>query len=445
MSSVTNWGLFPIIEADVRSYADASELRPLLQSDAGPAIVRGLGRSYGDASLGPRILTSRRNDKFIAFDETTGDLTCEAGVSLGEILEVFVPRGWFLPVTPGTKFVTIGGAIAADVHGKNHHKAGNFGHHVSAMELMTADGTVVTCSPTLERELFETTCGGMGLTGVILRATIRLQRVESAYIREEILPAQHLDAVMKLFEASVEWTYSVAWIDCLASGDSLGRSILMRGEHASAAQCQAARITRPPLDFRPRQKLSVPVMVPGFLLNPLTVRSFNAFYHASQSRHAGGRIVNYDTFFYPLDAIGDWNRIYGRRGFTQYQAVFPAETSRSGLQDLLECISRSGQGSFLAVLKQFGPRTNFVAFPRAGYTLALDFPLTPTTRKLFDDLDGIVLRHGGRLYLAKDVRMPRRMFDAGYENADPFRARVRAWDPKGRLGSLQSKRLGITP
>ncbi len=444
MTPVTNWGLYPIQQADVRSFADAAELQPLVTAGGGPAIARGLGRCYGDSALAPRILSSRRADKFLAFDEQTGVLTCQAGVSLAEILDALAPRGWFLPVTPGTKFVTLGGAIAADVHGKNHHKEGNFGHHVLSMDVMRADGQVITCGPDREVEFFETTCGGMGLTGIILQATLRMRRIESAYIREEILPADHLDAVMKLFEQSADWTYSVAWIDCLARGAHLGRSILMRGEHATVAEAAPLLDGREPLDFRAVQKMTVPFTLPGFVLNPLTVRAFNTCYHAAQSRHAGSRITTYDTFFYPLDAIGDWNRIYGKRGFTQYQAVFPTEHSRAGLQELLECISSSGQGSFLAVLKQFGPRTGFISFPRAGYTLALDFPITLRNLQLFDELDEVVLRHGGRLYLAKDVRMSRRMFDLGYENADAFRARVRAWDPAGRFGSRQSQRLGIT-
>ncbi len=381
----------------------------------------------------------------MAFDPETGILTCQAGVSLGEILEVFVPRGWFLPVTPGTKFVTLGGAIAADVHGKNHHKDGNFGHHVLWMDIVRPDGQLVTVTPQSDPALFETSCGGMGLTGVILNVAIRLRRIASAYIREEIVPAENLEAMMQLFESSAHWTYSVAWIDCLAGGKNLGRSILMRGEHATADEARPLARGHDVLAYAPRQKLSVPVNLPGFLLNPWTVRGFNTFYHWSQSRHAGSRITNFDTFFYPLDAIGDWNRIYGRRGFTQYQAVFPTETSRAGLTELLERISRSGQGSFLAVLKQFGPLSHFIAFPRAGYTLALDFPITARTLALFPELDEVVLRHGGRLYLAKDVRMPRAVFDAGYENADAFRARIRAWDPTGRLGSRQSQRLGLTP
>ena len=444
MTPVTNWGLHPVQPADFRGFADADELRPALTRAGAPAIARGLGRCYGDSALAPRIFSSLRADKFLAFDESSGLLTCQAGVSLREILEAMVPRGWFLGVTPGTKFVTVGGAIAADVHGKNHHKDGNFGHTVQSMDVMLADGRVVTCGPDVEPELFETTCGGMGLTGVILQATIRLRRIESAFIREEIIPADNLDAVMQLFEQSQDWTYSVAWIDCLAGGSRLGRSILMRGEHATVAEAAPLLRQRPPLAFQPRQKLAVPFTLPGFVLNPLTVRAFNAFYHSSQSRHAGTRVIDYDEFFYPLDKIGSWNRIYGRRGFTQYQAVFPVETSRAGLQELLEHISGSGQGSFLAVLKQFGPATRFISFPRAGYTLALDFPITDRNLRLFEELDRIVLKHGGRLYLAKDCRMSRAMFDAGYANADAFRARIRTWDPDGRLGSLQSKRLGLT-
>ena len=443
MTRIANWGNHPVVDAKVHRFRSEEDLRAALANPA-PAIARGLGRSYGDSSLAASILSSDSFNRFLAFDPETGVLTCESGVSIADILDVFVPRGWFPPVTPGTKFVTIGGAIAADVHGKNHHKVGCFGDHVLSMDIMLADGSIVTCSPTEHAELFDTTCGGMGLTGIILRATIRLKRIESAYIREEVVPAANLDGIMDLFEASAHWTYTVAWIDCLSSGSSLGRSIMMRGEHATAEETKKEKPDVDPLGFKAVPKLTVPFMLPSFLLNSLTVRAFNALYyrmHAGANQH---RLTNFDTFFYPLDAILHWNRIYGRRGFTQYQVAFPLESSRAGLRELLEKISASGQGSFLAVLKLFGPQRRVLSFPREGYTLALDFPINDRVLRLFDELDQIVLRHGGRLYLAKDARVQADVFRKGYANANAFRDRIKQWDPAGRWQSLQSKRVGLT-
>lgn len=441
MTRIANWGNYPVVDAEVHTFEGDAALREHLKRANG-AIARGLGRCYGDSSLAPTILSSERMDKMLAFDGATGALTCQAGVSLADILEVFVPRGWFLPVTPGTKFVTVGGAIAADVHGKNHHKSGSFGDHVSTMDVMLADGSVVTCSPTSHADLFETTCGGMGLTGVILRATFNLKRIESAYIRQELVPAKNLDEIMRLFEESAGWTYTVAWIDCLQRGAGLGRSIMMRGEFATAAEAKNAG--HEPLNFQPKTKLNVPVMLPAFLLNSFTVRAFNSAYYSLHARHNETRVINYDTFFYPLDAVLNWNRIYGKRGFTQYQIALPKETSHEGLTALLQKIGESGQGSFLAVLKLFGKQNRFMSFPREGYTLALDFPINEKVLALLDQLDEITLKFGGRIYFAKDSRVKPETFRRGYDNFTAFRERINKWDPRGIWSSLQSKRLGIT-
>ncbi len=441
MTQVANWGNYPVVEADVKTFDGDAALRERL-AHARDAIARGLGRCYGDSALAPTIFSSERMNKMLAFDDATGVLTCQAGVSLADILDVFVPRGWFLPVTPGTKFVTVGGAIAADVHGKNHHKDGSFGDHVSSMDVMLADGTVVACSPTENAELFETTCGGMGLTGVILRATFKLKRIPSAYIRQELVPAKNLEEIMRLFEASSGWTYTVAWIDCLQRGAGLGRSIMMRGEFATADEAKKAG--HDPLGFRSKTKLTVPVMLPAFLLNSLTVRAFNTTYYQFHAGRQGSQVVSYDTFFYPLDSILHWNRMYGKRGFTQYQVVLPLETSRAGLVELLEKIGESGQGSFLAVLKLFGKQDRLISFPREGYTLALDFPINDRVLALLDRLDEITLKHGGRVYLAKDARMKPDTFRRGYANTAIFQQRIKQWDPNGLWQSLQSKRLEIT-
>jgi FAD/FMN-containing dehydrogenase len=354
-------------------------------------------------------------------------------------VDIFVPRGWFLPVTPGTKFVTVGGAVASDVHGKNHHLAGSFSSHVRRLKIMLASGEVVQCGPDERPELFAATCGGMGLTGVILEAAFALKRIASAYISQETVRASCLDDAMDLFEEYADRTYSVAWIDCLSRGRGLGRSVLMAGEHASVEESGSGE----PLRLRRRRRLSVPVDMPGFVLGRASVKAFNALYYAKAPRKRTRNVVELDSFFYPLDAIHDWNRIYGRKGFTQYQFVIPKEAGREGMRKVLEMIAGSGQGSFLAVLKLFGRQDSLVSFPMEGYTLALDFKIRPGVFGLLDELDRAVLDHGGRLYLTKDARMPREAFDRGYGGAERFRELKASFDPEGKFESLQSRRLGI--
>jgi FAD/FMN-containing dehydrogenase len=444
MRKISDWGNYPVIEAEVGGFDTADELRSKLEKP-GAVIAFGNGRSYGDASLQDTILLTRRFNKFLSFDETTGDLRCQAGVLLSEILEVFGPRGWFLPVTPGTKLVTVGGAIAADVHGKNHHIDGSFGAHIQSMDVMRNDGSVITCSPQENNDFFMITVGGMGLSGVILNATFRLRRIETAYIREETMRAANLDEIMDGFEASDDWTYSVAWIDCLAKGDALGRSILMRGEHAKPTELVDATHKHRPLAPRKPMQLDVPVTFPNFALNPLTMKAFNYAYYNRCKPGIHKRIIDYNSFFYPLDAVSNWNRIYGKRGFTQYQFVIPKEAGREGMRRILKRITDSGLGSFLAVLKLFGEQDSFMSFPMAGYTLALDFPISLKAMDLFKELDAMVADYGGRLYLAKDSRMDAAMFDKTYPNADAFRqaiALVNEGDT--RFASLLSKRIGIT-
>jgi FAD/FMN-containing dehydrogenase len=438
---ISGWGKYPVIDANVMTARSVRELREGLAAFS-PVIPRGLGRSYGDSSLSENMLSLLRLNRMLAFDEEAGVLTCEAGVSLGEIEEVFVPRGWFLPVVPGTKFVTVGGAIASDVHGKNHHKEGAFSDHVLSLELLLPDGSVQHCAPEENPELFRATCGGMGLTGVILSARFRLKRIETAFIRQQTVKAADLDEIMDLFDANRDVTYSVAWIDCLARGAGLGRSVLMLGEHAEPDELRGAG-ARDPLRLPARRKLGVPFSFPGFVLNSLTVKGFNAVYFRKQSRESSS-LVDYDTFFHPLDFVHDWNRIYGARGFTQYQVVLPVASSREGLKEILTRIGRKRMGSFLSVLKLFGRgNNNLLSFPLEGYTLALDFPMSRSLPGFLDDLDRVVLECGGRLYLSKDVRMSGSMFRAGYEGAEAFRELRRSIDPEGRLSSLQSRRLEI--
>lgn len=438
---LSGWGRYPALDCRVETPRDEEALARLVSR--GSLIARGGGRAYGDSALNPGLTVSmRRFSRFVDFDPATGFLTAEAGVSLAEIIAAFLPRGWFPTVTPGTKHATLGGLIAADVHGKNHHVAGSFGAHVGWLDLMTAEGQVLRASPEENAGLFAATVGGMGLTGVILRASVRLVPVESAWIRQETVAAPDLDAAMEAFEASAAWPYSVAWIDCLARGPSLGRSIVHRGAHARLADLDAGRLAYP---FRVpgRTRATVPLDLPSWALNGTAMRAFNAAYYARGARSAGTSLVDWDRFFYPLDAIGDWNRVYGARGFVQFQCVIPEERARAGLAALLRAVSESGRGSFLAVLKQFGAQESAFSFPRAGWTLALDFPATPGALGLVDRLDRIALDHGGRFYLAKDARMRRETFAASEPRAEAFTALRRETGADRRFRSLQSERLGL--
>lgn len=446
--SLAGWGNYPVVDSPTYRPARVSSLSQLI-GDTGPKrqIARGLGRSYGDPALAAEagaVVLCTRLDRMLSFDADQSVLHCEAGVSLEQILEVFVPRGYFLPVTPGTKFVTVGGAIAADVHGKNHHVDGTFGRFVRSMRLMKADGQIVDCSPEHNSDLFHATVGGMGLTGHIVSAELELRSIESAHVHVTYQKAADLDAALAAFaDGDERYLYSVAWIDCLASGKSLGRSVLMRGNHADAAEATGAGMSDP-LSIAPRRKKTVPINLPSFVLNPLSVRAFNAMFYRMHGDQE--KLVDYDSYFYPLDAINHWNRGYGRRGFVQYQPLLPPESSRAGLIEILERLSASGQASFLAVLKSTGAQGDgLLSFPMPGHTLALDIPNTgQKLTSLLNDLDRIVLKHGGRLYLAKDATMTpatfARMYGSGLERFKEVRRQV---DPTGRFASHQSLRLGI--
>ncbi|MDP2357703.1 MAG: FAD-binding oxidoreductase [Beijerinckiaceae bacterium] len=442
---LSGWGRFPV--------ADCNVLRPRTQSDLlaalakttanAPAIARGLGRSYGDSALNTHATVSMTAfAHMLSFDAQRGLLVAESGVTLADVISVFLPRGWFVSVTPGTKFVTLGGAIAADVHGKNHHKDGSFGGCVEWIDVVGRDGVIRRCSRAENADLFAWTLGGMGLTGVILRAAIRLRRVESGWLRQRSIPAPNLAAAMSAFEDNAESTYSVAWIDCLASGANLGRSIVLLGEHALADELDVAR--RPaPFVTPARRALITPFDAPGWALNQWTVGAFNALYWLKGSRGGRETLVDWDSYFYPLDSIHQWNRIYGKRGFAQFQCVLPLAASRTGLEELLAVISASGHGSFLAVLKRMGAQDSRFSFPMEGYTLALDFPAHPKALALMERLDAITLAHGGRFYLAKDSRLSRAIFEMSDPRVADFRAMRSEHGLDQTFTSIQSERLGL--
>lgn len=399
---VTNWGNFPIVEKEVRSEDSFEKIKEFVLNH-NEVIARGNGRCYGDASLGENIFSTKKLNKFINFDRLNGIIECESGVLLSEVLEISVPQGYFLYVTPGTKFISVGGAIASDVHGKNHHAEGCFSEYVTEFKLMTENGDIIICSREENSDKFWATIGGMGLTGIILSAKFKLKNIETAYIRQESIKAENLDEIFRLFEESESWTYTVAWIDCLQKGKNIGRSILMRGEHAFRHEL-TGNDAKNPLVLKKKFSPTVPFYFPNFVLNALTVKIFNFLYYKKQSKKEVKNFIDYETFFYPLDAVTDWNKIYGKSGFIQYQMVIPKETGKEGMKKILETIANSGNGSFLAVLKLFGENNPeaYNSFPTEGYTLALDFKVNSKLKKLVDQLDQIVQEFGGRIYLTKD-------------------------------------------
>jgi len=414
-----NWGNYPDEAQKLVSLRSRHE--PLLVEADAKFLPFGAGRSYGDSCLntGGILLGTSALDRFIAFDREAGLLTCEAGVTLASIIELALPHGWFLPVTPGTKFVTLGGAIANDVHGKNHHVEGTLGCHVVSFELLTSDGARRICSASENADLFAATIGGLGLTGLVTSATIQLKRVASPFLSGTSTKFDNLDAFFELSAAAAgTHEYTVSWIDCLSSGLALGRGIFMAASQASAEEVEAAGAKVPR-----SLPLFVPIMPPISMVNQLTLKPFNwAYYHRQRARQVT-RLWHYNGFHYPLDAIAHWNRIYGPKGFLQYQCVVPTADQEVVSRALLEEISRSGQGSFLVVFKTFGAKVSpgLLSFPMEGATLALDFPIRgPSTFALLDRLDAIVVEAGGRIYPAKDARMSGETFRRGYPQLEEF-------------------------
>lgn len=439
---LSGWGRYPVVEANVHAPRTREAVRALVCSGSG-VIARGNGRAYGDSAINSAsTLDMRHFNRMLAFDEDAGLLTAEAGVLLADIITAFLPRGWFPMVTPGTRFVSLGGMIAADVHGKNHHKDGSFRQCVEWIEVMGADGEVRRCSRTEHAELFDHTLGSMGLTGIILAAAIRLRPVESSWIVQTTIPAPDLKTAMAAFERNQSATYSVAWIDCLGSGRSLGRSLVMLGEHAGQADLPADKAGHPYATPQKRSR-SVPIDFPSFALNGLSVRIFNMLYYWAGRLKAPTRLVDWDSYFYPLDAILSWNRIYGRKGFMQFQCVLPLDRAEQGLTALLQTISKARTGSFLAVLKRMGPGQGSVSFPMEGYTLALDFPVNRRTVDLMDRLDQITLDHGGRFYLAKDSRMTAQTLRQSDPRFSQFSDVRQASGLATSFRSTQSERLEI--
>lgn len=439
ISKVYNWSRYPVVNAQTHTFRTREELKELIHNIP-RLITRGAGLSYGDASLGEHILSTKYFNKILEFDPVKGIIRCESGVTLAELLQVIVPEGWFLPVTPGTKFITVGGAIAADVHGKNHHKEGSFGHYVQEMDIMVASGEVITCSKQTNTGLFHDTCGGMGLTGVVLDAAIQLKKIETSYIIQKNLIAPNLKELIHLLKKHNDSTYSVAWIDCISTGKAMGKGVLMVGEHAEMHELSGKQ-RKNPSKVHEYPRVKVPFELPAFVLSRFSISIFNRLYHLKHVMAKRELVSHYDTFFYPLDFVEGWNKMYGKRGFLQYQFVIPFEQGEETLEEIIHRISNSKLASFLSVLKLLGNGEHSVAFPMPGFTLALDLPVSEKLFPLLDDLDEIVASKGGRLYLAKDARMKSKTFCQGYPDLAKFRQSLSRSGANKKFESLLSKRL----
>ena len=430
MKRVSSWGRLSADLHHVVSLSDIDKVKNQISNGYYPGLAHGMGRSYGDACLNPNgtLWLTPGLDHFIDFDDSTGSLVCEAGVLLRDIQQLAIPRGWILPVTPGTQFITIGGAIANDVHGKNHHLVGTFGDHIKRLTLIRTDGEVIECEPAKQPDWFAATVGGLGLTGVITQAEIQLRRVAGPWLKTETITYANLKEFFQLADGSeAEWEHTVSWIDCITRGG--GRGLFMRANHI-------------PIGDRPipiRRKMTLPIVPPVSLINQVSLRVFNLTYFHLKKWQAGTTIKHYEPFFYPLDNLLEWNGIYGPKGFFQYQSVVPRDVGHDAVQAMLKEIARSEKGSFLAVLKTFGKRQSIgmLSFPQPGVTLALDFPNNGVhTHNLLIRLDAIVREAKGRIYPAKDARMPKDLFESGYSRLNEF---IKYRDPG--ISSGLSRRL----
>jgi|SRR6185503_6165848 len=438
---IANWGNYPAMEADEESFVFDDQLDTLIGKGE-PFIARGNGRCYGDASLSERTISTLKYDKILSFNKQSGIFECQSGITLDQILNVIVPAGWFLPVTPGTKFITIGGGLASDVHGKNHHVDGSISNHILEMDVVLSSDEVITCSPENYPDLFKATLGGMGLTGVISRVVMRLKKIETSMIRQKQIKAENLQELVSLFDEYKDYTYSVAWIDCLKKGKHFGRSILMLGEHAGLNDLADIQ-KNDPLKLPKNKQITFPFNLPSWVLNKFSVKAFNFLYYGKNFKKEINNVVSYEPFFYPLDAVLHWNRMYGKAGFVQYQFVIPLD-AKDGLVAILNRIADEGLGSFLAVLKVFGKQESIISFPKEGYTLALDFPVRKGLLEFLDELDQLVLKYDGRLYMSKDARMKPEMLIAGYPELEKFKEIIKKYNPENKIRSVQSDRLLLT-
>jgi decaprenylphospho-beta-D-ribofuranose 2-oxidase len=431
--TLRGWGSAPVVPGHEVHSEDLARLTE------GMPLTRGLGRSYGDSSLPAardrRVASATLADRILSFDPQSGLLRAEAGLSLSDLYRLFLPRGWFVPVTPGTQFVTVGGMVAADVHGGNHHVAGCFGGHVTRLRMRVADGRIVDCSRTEERDLFRATLGGMGLTGHILEVEFKMAPVTSPWMWGETERVNNVgEFVDVLARAAADWPFTKGWIDCVSRGKSLGRGVMYRARWATPGEA-------PPQPPAHKKGFAVPLNMPSWAVNHLTTRIYNELYFRTHPTKRPG-IVHPDVFFYPLDGIRHWNRLFGRKGFTQYQCVIPHGSGLRAVTAVLEMVAKQGTASPVCVIKDCGPEgEGLLSFPKKGISVAIDFPVRSWTRPLIDALNEMVIGEGGRVYLAKDAFTRREHFERMEPRLGEWQAIRRRWDPEGRLRSAQSERL----
>jgi decaprenylphospho-beta-D-ribofuranose 2-oxidase len=427
-SNISNWGNYPSVTADVIETNDIELLKKKIQ-ETHSILARGNGRSYGDASLNEVVFSTKRLNNIYFIDAEKATIKCDAGVDLATILEKIIPKGLFLEVTPGTKFITVGGAIAADVHGKNHHHKGCFSQQLISLTLLTEKGEVKTCSKEENKELFFQTIGGMGLTGIILTAHFKLKRITSSFISYQNQCASDLNELIAFFHKHKDQPYSVAWIDCLAKGSKKGRGVFTSGKHIEHVDLPI-KLTNKPLNYQPKFKFKIGFNFPSFVLSTFTIKLFNKYFFAKNKRKKAAGITTVDSFFYPLDSIKNWNKIYGKNGFIQYQCVLPIGTSQVGLEKILDIVSQHSTPPFLTVLKLLGEanKESPWSFPMEGFTIAMDFKIHKGIEALIQNLDNIVNEYDGRVYLAKDAMSSKDVI-------------VKPTITSSKFSSVQSKRL----
>jgi len=440
IQKISGWGNNHFFNVVLRQPRTAIEIKEYIKNI--DSIARGNGRSYGDSSINLyNTIDIKKLNRILDFNSKNGLVIVEAGIKLNEIIEVFLPRGWFPYVTPGTKFVTIGGMVASDVHGKNHHKEGSFRKYVRWFDIMLSNGEMLRCSKTKNQDLFDWTFGGMGLTGIIINVAFKLKPISTKWIIQKTIAADNFEQTMENFDKMMNSTYSVSWIDCLAKGKNFGRSLLYVGEHAKKSDLPP-HLKKDILSVSNKKKFKFFFNLPSIFINSYFIKIFNILYFHSEKNHKT-KFIDYDKFFYPLDNLHDWNKIYGKKGFFQYQCVFPLNHSYDGIKAILKILSDNQIGSFLAVLKKFGNQTGSFSFPMKGFTIALDFPMNKKNLHIMNLLDDVVLKYKGRIYLAKDSRISSEKFHKSEKRIINF-INFRKTKLKNLMfSSMQSKRLNI--
>ncbi len=432
--SLNGWGKNFNIYSNVYKPENNDEIIDIILKDKiSNFITRGLGRSYGDSSLASNVISLKNYKKFFNLDEIKGIIECSSNYSLAELIKVILEKGWFFNVTPGSKFVTIGGAIASDVHGKNHHLDGSFSDYVISLKIITAEGKLYNCSKDENSELFQATCGGMGLTGITISVKIKLLKIKSQFIDTQIIKTKNLNETIVKFKELNDNKYLIAWIDTAAKDEAKGRSIIFIGNHLEDGD----------LKFKEKRKISIPSKFPGFIINKYTIKLFNKIYYHFHKHNKKSK-QNLDSFFYPLDNINNWNNLYGKNGFTQIQILIEEKDPEIILNKILDFFQERDQHSFLGTIKEFGKgNNNYLSFPNKGYTLTLDLKMTKKLNKIYQEFEDLLQNYKTRIYLTKDSFMSEQYFKKTYDNYNKFKEIKKKHDPFNLVNSLQSIRIGI--